>query len=117
MVGKLRDLPPGRSRSVRAGNRRVALFNESGALYAVDEPCPHMRADLSNGSLSGGVLTCAWHEWRFDIRTGEGLTRRWARLRTHRLFRDGEDLVLEIEDPPPPPPEEPDLPPPERTEP
>ncbi len=95
-MGRARDLPPGLSRSVRAGGRRVALFNEGGRLYAVDEACPHMRADLSNGDLCNGTLTCAWHGWRFDIRTGDGLTRKWARLRTHRLLLEGDELILEI---------------------
>jgi nitrite reductase (NADH) small subunit/3-phenylpropionate/trans-cinnamate dioxygenase ferredoxin subunit len=103
VVGKAKELPPGLSRSVRAGGRRVALFNEGGSLFAVDEACPHMGADLSNGDLRDGTLTCAWHHWRFDIRTGQGLTRSWARLKTHRLFREGEDLVLEVEETPPQP--------------
>ena len=100
VVARARDLPPGLARSVRVGGRRIALFNEAGNLFAVDEPCPHMRADLSNGDLKDGVLTCAWHGWRFDIRSGRGLTRSWARLKTHRLHREGDELILEIEDPP-----------------
>jgi len=112
VVGKSRELPPGGSRSVRVDGRRVAIFNHAGRLFAVDEACPHMGADLSNGDLKEGILTCAWHGWRFRIDTGEGLTRAWARLRTYRLFREGEELVLEISDSPaasgdlqdPPPP-------------
>lgn len=100
MVGKLKDLPSGLSRSIRAGGRRIALFNEEGRLHAADEPCPHMGAALSNGDLQGGTLTCSWHGWRFDIGSGDGLTRKWARLKIHRLIRDGEDLILEILDPP-----------------
>jgi nitrite reductase (NADH) small subunit/3-phenylpropionate/trans-cinnamate dioxygenase ferredoxin subunit len=99
VVGKLRELPPGHSRSVRVDGRRVALFNQGGRLYAVDEACPHMGADLSNGDLREGTLTCAWHGWRFEIESGKGLTKEWARLKTHRLFQDGEDLVLELLEP------------------
>jgi nitrite reductase (NADH) small subunit len=99
VVGKLRELPPGHSRSVRVAGRRVALFNQGGRLYAVDEACPHMGADLSNGDLREGTLTCAWHGWRFEIESGRGLTKEWARLKTHRLFQEGEDLVLELLEP------------------
>ena len=80
-------------------SRRVALFNEGGRLFAVDEACPHMGADLSNGELKEGVLTCAWHGWRFQIESGRGLTKGWALLKTHRLLREGQDLVLEIQAP------------------
>jgi nitrite reductase (NADH) small subunit/3-phenylpropionate/trans-cinnamate dioxygenase ferredoxin subunit len=115
VVGRVKDLPSGLSRSVWAGGRRIALFNEDGRLHAVDESCPHMGADLSNGDLQDGTLTCAWHGWRFDIGSGDGLTRKWARLRTHRLFRDGEDLMLEVLEPPAEAPvgEEGEEPPPE----
>ena len=80
-------------------SRRVALFNEGGRLFAVDEACPHMGADLSNGELKEGVLTCAWHGWRFQIESGRGLTKGWALLKIHRLLREGQDLVLEIQAP------------------
>jgi len=78
----------------------VALFNRAGELFATDASCPHMGADLSNGAVSGDTLTCAWHHWQFNLRTGEGLTRGWARLKRHRLLREGEDLILVIEDAP-----------------
>ena len=100
IVGKVRELPPGLSKSLWAGGRRVALFNRAGELFATDASCPHMGADLSNGTVSGDTLTCAWHHWQFNLCTGEGLTRGWARLKRHRLIREGDDLILEIEDEP-----------------
>jgi nitrite reductase (NADH) small subunit/3-phenylpropionate/trans-cinnamate dioxygenase ferredoxin subunit len=102
VVGKARELPPGLSRSLWVAGRRIALFNQNGELFAADAACPHMGADLGNGSVSGDTLTCAWHQWRFHLRTGEGLTRPWARLKLHRLVREGDDLVLELCDAPPP---------------
>ena len=95
-VGKIRELPPGHSRSLWAGGRRVALFNRAGTLLAMDAACPHMGADLGNGTISGTTLTCAWHHWRFDLDSGKGLTRSWACLKLHRLVLEGEDLILEI---------------------
>ena len=103
IVGKARELPPGLSRSLWVGGRRVALFNRDGELFAADAACPHMGADLGNGSVSGDTLTCAWHHWQFHLRTGDGLTRPWARLKLHRLVREGDDLVLELCEAPAPP--------------
>jgi nitrite reductase (NADH) small subunit len=100
VVGKARELPPGLSRSLWAGGRRVALFNMAGELFATDAACPHMGADLGNGTVSGDTLTCAWHHWQFNLRTGAGVTRSWACLKRHRLTREGEDLILEIEEAP-----------------
>jgi nitrite reductase/ring-hydroxylating ferredoxin subunit len=96
VVGKAKELPPGLSRSVWVEGRRVAIFNRAGEYFAMDAACPHMGADLSNGTVSGDTLTCAWHHWKFHLPSGEGLTKDWARLKLHRLFREGENLVLEI---------------------
>ena len=100
VVGKVRELPPGLSKSLWAGGRRVALFNRAGEFFATDAACPHMGADLGNGTVSGDTLTCAWHHWQFNLRTGEGLTRGWACLKRHRLIKEGDDLVLEISEVP-----------------
>jgi nitrite reductase/ring-hydroxylating ferredoxin subunit len=36
--------------------------------------CPHRGAFISSGPVDGPVLTCPWHEWSFNITTGECLT-------------------------------------------
>jgi UDP-MurNAc hydroxylase len=54
--------------------------NDDGADIALDgwrvqRRCPHLRADLAKfGSVSGGILTCALHGWRFDLASGRCLT-------------------------------------------
>lgn len=56
---------------VRAGDRRIALFRlEGGALYAVDNLCPHEGYPLAQGHVKDCVLTCAWHNFKFDLRDG-----------------------------------------------
>ncbi len=56
--------------TVSAGRRRVVVFLEGGELFALDNRCPHMGFPLDRGTLEGGILTCHWHEARFDARTG-----------------------------------------------
>ena len=52
----------------------VAVFRSDGALYAIEGRCPHKGASLGNGTVDGGAVTCPWHDWKFDLRTGAGLT-------------------------------------------
>ena len=33
----------------------------------------HFGEPLFQGTLSGATVTCPWHRWRFDLRTGERL--------------------------------------------
>ena len=48
----------------------IALFLDGDRAYAVDAACPHEGNPLVDGDLAGGVLTCAYHLWRFDLETG-----------------------------------------------
>jgi nitrite reductase/ring-hydroxylating ferredoxin subunit len=101
-VATLDELPPGRSRGVKVDGRRIGLFNVGGELFAIDDGCPHMRADLSCGAIAGRTVICGWHGWQFDLATGQCLTVEWARVRTYPLAaRDGA-LYLTVEPEPPP---------------
>jgi nitrite reductase/ring-hydroxylating ferredoxin subunit len=36
--------------------------------------CPHLEGPLFQGSVADGCVTCPWHFWRFDLRTGQRVT-------------------------------------------
>jgi len=69
-VAAVADVPPGEGRVVEAGGRVLALFNVEGRFYAVDNACLHRGGPLGEGELDGPVVTCPWHGWRWDVRTG-----------------------------------------------
>ena len=70
-IAKRADLPPGRGRTLQAGGRVLALFNDGGAFFAIDDTCPHQGASLGEGLLHEGIVICPWHAWTFSLRTGE----------------------------------------------
>jgi len=51
----------------------VVLSRVEGMVYAVSGSCAHTACTLSLGSLNGHTLTCACHDWRFDVRMGRFL--------------------------------------------
>jgi nitrite reductase (NADH) small subunit len=70
-VGAASGCPPGSSLEVVAGDRILAIFNVAGTLYAIDGVCPHQGGPLGSGELSGCIVSCPWHGWQFDVRTGQ----------------------------------------------
>ena len=40
--------------------------------WAIEDRCPHLGFQLSQGDLDGCTLTCANHQWEFDALTGQG---------------------------------------------
>ena len=70
------ELPPGRAKIVRAGERAVCVYNLGGELYALEDRCSHDDGPLCEGDWDPdeGVVICPRHGANFDIRTGDALT-------------------------------------------
>ena len=55
---------------------------------------PHIKGPLGAGRLDGCVITCPWHGWQYDVRTGENEFDRAIALATFEvLVEDGEVKV------------------------
>jgi nitrite reductase (NADH) small subunit len=63
-------VPPGSARTVMAGAYEVALFNVGGTFYALENSCPHQGSPIVDGPIEGLTVTCPWHAWCFDLRSG-----------------------------------------------
>lgn len=88
------DCPPGKAVELVAGDRMVALFNVDGTFYALDGVCPHQGGPLGKGCLAGAIVTCPWHGWQFDVRTGQHqLSRTLVQPGFAVQVADGEVLV------------------------
>lgn len=99
VVGRVEEIPPGGRKIVTVAGRSIGVFNVGGEFFALRNRCPHQGGPLCEGLLwgmlrarvpgeleytrAGEILTCAWHGWEFDIRTGQS----WCdpeRLRVRR---------------------------------
>jgi nitrite reductase/ring-hydroxylating ferredoxin subunit len=49
------------------------ILKHGGGVYAVNNICTHQYAELSNGFLLEGTITCPIHLSRFRLDTGEVL--------------------------------------------
>ena len=65
------EIPPGCVRELVAGDHIVAVANIDGHWLAIDGVCPHQGGPLGKGQLTGSIVTCPWHGWQFDLRTGQ----------------------------------------------
>jgi len=57
----------------KEGNKQILVLGVGSKVYALDNRCPHEGYPLSEGSADGKacVLTCNWHNWKFDLLTGK----------------------------------------------
>jgi nitrite reductase (NADH) small subunit len=73
------ECPAGQAREFVAGERIIALYHVDGQYYALDGICPHQGGPLGQGTLTGSIVTCPWHGWQFDVRSGQHLVNRALR--------------------------------------
>lgn len=87
VVARADDIPEGARLVVQAGGREIGVFKVKGEFYALLNRCPHLGGPLCRGQLlntvvssgpgdvrldtSDDLITCPWHGWEFDLRTGQ----------------------------------------------
>jgi NAD(P)H-dependent nitrite reductase small subunit len=93
-VMSVADLPAGQGREASVAGTPVALFNVSGQLYAISNTCIHRGGPLGQGFVDGDTVTCPWHAWMFNVRTGENVVNGEMKVACYEVrVEDGEILV------------------------
>ncbi len=88
------------SKIVKIGSKQIALFDRDGAVYACNNRCPHEGYPLKEGTVSGEcTLTCNWHNWKFDLRTGDNAYG-GDRLRVYPVRIENGMIQLDVADAP-----------------
>ncbi len=59
---------------------------ESLSVVVIDNACPHAGGNLSGGEVGDGVVTCASHQWRFDLSSGICTQSPVVCVRKHRAW-------------------------------
>lgn len=86
-VGSLEDLDESDRLITEVNGREIAIFHENDEYFAVANYCPHQAGPLCEGPVTGQItvddemnwrfndeeklVTCPWHYWKFDIKTGK----------------------------------------------
>ena len=91
-LGRRSELPAGAGRVSVACGRALALFNLAGEFHALDNACPHRGGPLGEGTLEGTKVTCPWHGWQFDVRTGSSPLKPEVSAGSVRIETEGDDL-------------------------
>ncbi len=70
---------------VATGGLELAVFlpTDPDAVIVIDNACPHGGGNLSGGDVTGHVVSCKWHYWKFNLDTGVCLDSSRARVRRY----------------------------------
>ncbi|MDF1816617.1 MAG: Rieske (2Fe-2S) protein [Verrucomicrobiales bacterium] len=96
-IAKDEEIEEGKGRPYVMGDHRIALVRYEGALYALDDLCPHADASLAFGPVKEGCLICPWHYAEFDLKTGEVMSGPSPRgIRTYELKVEEGDILIKL---------------------
>lgn len=97
----LADLRAAGRKIVKLDGKQIVLFATGDRVLACNNRCPHEGFPLAEGNMAEGgcVLTCNWHNWKFDLESGETLVGGDALRRYPVRIVEGR-VELDIADPP-----------------
>src|SRR5579863_1735996 len=85
---------------IRRAGKQVLLLAVGNRQFAIANRCPHEGYPLSEGTEGPGcVLTCNWHNWKFDLSSGAALVGRDP-VRTYPVEARGGEIFVDLADPP-----------------
>ncbi len=94
-AARISDIPEGQGGVFTVGGTDVAIFNIEGKVHAIQNACCHRQGPLGEGDCEGTTVTCPWHAWKYDVTTGECLSRPGANVRRYQVRVEGDDIFVE----------------------
>jgi len=60
-----------KGRMVRIMDKMLAVFVVDSEAVVVDAECPHAGGPLHEGTIEGSCIVCPWHQYGFDLESGQ----------------------------------------------
>jgi nitrite reductase/ring-hydroxylating ferredoxin subunit len=95
-VATVSEIAPGSTKAVEVTGKAIALFNVEGTIYATDNTCLHQGGPLGEGELMGEVVICPWHQWEYNVRTGEMVGNASVKVVTYPVQIEGGDIKVAV---------------------
>lgn len=97
-VGRLADFESGKGKKVVVNGRHVALFRLGDEFHAIDNLCLHKAGPLCDGDIDNDVVTCPWHGWSYQIRTGILVQDPRVGVSRHEVRIEGDEISVRLTD-------------------
>lgn len=88
------DVTPGSGIVAEVKGQSIAVFNVDGTFYAIDNTCAHRGGPLGEGEVEEHTVTCPWHAWQYNIKTGTSLNNPSISVKTYQVKVEGSDVKV-----------------------
>jgi nitrite reductase/ring-hydroxylating ferredoxin subunit len=99
-VAPTADLAPGMRRRIAypVGMKSAMVVVEADGIFAMENSCPHHGSSFDGGELTQTHVTCPWHFWKVDFRTGACLHNPAVRARTFEIVETDGVVYIDVPD-------------------
>ncbi len=95
-VANTGDVAPGTGTVAEINGKSLAVFNVDGTFHVIDNTCVHRGGPLGEGDLDGEVVTCPWHGWEFNVKTGVSVNNPSACVASYPVVVDGDEIQVDL---------------------
>lgn len=86
------EIAKGEAKNVIVNGVEMAIFNTEAGFVAHSGYCKHNAFKLELCEISGDIVRCPRHHWKYRISTGEGIQPSWTSLENYPLEVRGEEI-------------------------
>jgi nitrite reductase/ring-hydroxylating ferredoxin subunit/Fe-S cluster biogenesis protein NfuA len=96
-VGDIYEIPENQILALRVENHNVILYRQGSSIKCYRNACSHLGFPLDKGKLENGIITCASHQFEYDLNTGKCLTVPDVYLQSHEVRVKGDKVYVKFQ--------------------
>ncbi len=90
------EVSPGNGMVVEVKDKCLAVFNVDGTFHVIDNMCLHRGGPLGEGDLEGETVTCPWHGWEYDVKTGQCINNPSSNVKAYKTIIEDGGVKIEL---------------------
>ncbi|ADI65381.1 NifU family protein [Trichormus azollae] len=96
-VANVNDIPDNHVLAVKLENQNIFLYRQGNNIICYRNACSHLGLPLDKGKVENDIITCASHQFRYDLKTAECLTVRDVSLQSYEVRVKGDKVYVKVE--------------------
>jgi nitrite reductase (NADH) small subunit len=96
-VGSAAQLRVGERLLATVDGQDLVIFRLADGVVAIPAACPHNGGPICDGDLTGSTVSCPWHGYNFDLRTGACEDDEDLSLERFEVRIAGDDILIKVQ--------------------
>ncbi|MEE8125303.1 MAG: Rieske (2Fe-2S) protein [Nitrospirales bacterium] len=95
-VAKTDEVEEGKGIVVEVGDKCLAVFKVDGGFHVLDNTCLHRGGPLGEGDVEGDTVTCPWHGWEYNVKTGLCVNNPSSHVKSYPTVVEQDEVKIEV---------------------